>query len=204
MVRIGCTGPIGAGKSTVAAMLAAHGAQLIDADVLARAAIAVGTRGYDDVVARFGTDVVRADGSLDRQAIAAVVFADEAARRDLEAIVHPSVSWSISRELAETKAEVVVLDVALLVETDGRDRYELDGVLVVDAPEDLCVARLVEHRGMDESAARARFAAQIDRVERLRAADFVILNLGTLDELAEMTERAWSWIGALADERNGR
>ncbi|HVB05900.1 MAG TPA: dephospho-CoA kinase [Acidimicrobiales bacterium] len=202
MVRIGCTGAIGAGKSTVAAMLSARGAHIVDADVLARRAVAPGTAGLVAVAARFGDGVLRAGGELDRAALAAIVFADPVARRDLESIVHPAVQEAIDAELATLDDDrVAVLDVALLVETDGRSCYGLDGVLVVDAPEELCIERLVEGRGMSEGDARARLAAQIDRGERLRAADFVIINLGTLEELEEMVDRAWAWIVAVAAER---
>jgi dephospho-CoA kinase len=205
VVRIGCTGAIGSGKSTVAAMLAAHGAVVIDADLLAREAISPRGPGYEAVVERFGTGVVLGDGSLDRGALAEVVFADAAARRDLEAIVHPVVAEGIAAQLArpELKDATVVLDVALLVETGGRRGYGLDGVLVVDAPEELCVARLVEHRSMSEAAARARLAAQLPRAQRLRAADFIIMNLGSLDELEAMVGEAWSWITALAEAGAG-
>ncbi len=202
MIAIGCTGAIGAGKSTVAAMLAAHGAHVIDADRLSRAAVAPGSAGLLAVVDRFGPAVVAPDGSLDRPALAALVFADPEARRALEAIIHPAVRAAIEGELAGLDAAAIaVLDVALLVETGGRERYELDGLLVVDAPEELCVERLVEHRGMSEREAWARLGAQADRGERLRGADFVIINLGSLDELAEMVERAWAWIASLASEQ---
>ena len=204
MVRVGCTGAIGSGKSTVAAMLAARGAKVIDADVLARAAVLPGTPGHAAVAARFGPAVLRPDGSLDRGALAGVVFSDAAARRDLESIIHPEVAAAISRELERAPQDaVVVLDVALLVETGGRERYALDGVLVVDAPPELCVARLVEHRSMSAEDARARMSAQAPREERLRGADFIIMNLGSLDELEAMVGEAWAWITRLREELPG-
>jgi dephospho-CoA kinase len=182
-------------------MLAARGAHVIDADVLARLALRRGGPGYSKVRESFGVDVIARDGNLDREALARLVFSDESARRRLEAIVHPSVEASIRAELAllGEGAGVAVLDVALLVETDGRRRYQLDGVLVVDSPEELCVERLVAHRSMTEAAARARLGAQIAREERLRAADFIIMNLASLEELEEMVARAWTWIESLAE-----
>lgn len=199
MIAIGCTGGIGAGKSTVAAMLAARGATVIDADALARAALAPDGPGYGPTLTRFGPSVVGEDGTFDRAALARIVFHDDAARRDLEAIVHPIVAEAMLAELARRRAAdgVIVLDVSLLVETDGRARYGLDGVLVVDAPEDIALERLVAWRGLTEVDARARIAAQMDRFARLRAADFVILNVGTLDELEVMADNAWRWIAQL-------
>jgi dephospho-CoA kinase len=151
------------------------------------------------VVQRFGEDLTGAGGEIDRAALATVVFADAAARRDLEAIVHPAVGHVILARLGEEAAtdHVVVLDVPLLVESGGRRRYPVDGVLVVDAPEDVAIDRLVRVRGMTEEEARARIASQANRAERLAAADFVILNTGTIEELAAMVEEAWRWMGSL-------
>jgi dephospho-CoA kinase len=140
-----------------------------------------------------------------RRAIGRVVFADAAARRDLEEIVHPAVEAGALAELAvaEPESGIVVFDVALLVETDGRRRYALDGVLVVDAPEELCIERLVERRSMTPEDAAARLSAQVPRAERLRAADFIICNLGSLDELEAMVDEAWRWMTRLRDELAG-
>jgi dephospho-CoA kinase len=196
---VGLTGGIGSGKSSVAGMLARLGAVVVDADEIARAVVRPGGEAYDGVVRRFGKDVIGDDGVIDRRALAAVVFGDDAARTDLEAIVHPAVGRVIAARLLEEAAtdHVVVLDVPLLVESGGRRRYPVDGVLVVDAPEDVALERLVRLRGMSEEDARARIAAQASREERLEAADFVIRNVGTIDELAEMVERAWRWMGSL-------
>jgi dephospho-CoA kinase len=205
LLTIGCTGGIGAGKSTVSALLARDGAVVIDADEIARRATTAGGAAVEPVLARFGAPVTAPDGSIDRAALAAIVFHDPAARRDLEAIVHPLVAAEIARRRdALPHDAVAVLDVALLVETGGRARYGLDGLLVVDAPEDLCIERLVTGRKMDPRDARARIDAQATRTERLRAADFIILNLGTLEELAAMVDRAWEWIERLAEEAGGR
>jgi dephospho-CoA kinase len=208
VVAIGCTGGIGSGKSTVAGLLERRGARIVDADAIAHEATAPGTPGYDAVAARFGATILSPDGSIDRPALAALVFADSGARRDLEAIIHPLVDVEVRRELnAAGAGAVVVCVLPLLVETGARDRYGLDGVLVVDAPEELVIARLVRDRHMDEAAARARIAAQANRFARIAHADYVILNVGTLDELDEMTEGAWRWIERLrhgsAAETNG-
>jgi dephospho-CoA kinase len=196
---VGLTGGIGSGKSTVSAMLIRRGAVVIDADVIAREVVEPGKEAYEEVVRRFGDSVKGPDGGLDRPALAAIVFADASARADLEAIVHPAVGAVLLERLAAEVGtdHVVVLDIPLLVEAGGRRRYPLAGVLVVDAPEDIALERLVVLRGMPEEAARARVAAQAAREERLRLADFVILNIGTLDELEEMVERAWEWIAGL-------
>ncbi len=196
---IGCTGGIGAGKSTVAAYFATKGARVVNADVLARAALAPGGRAYGAVCARFGAAVLAPDGQIDRSALAASVFADAAARRDLEALVHPVIEQETLAAIAAAPTDsVVVIDAALLVETDGRRRYGLDGLLVVDCPEELAVARLVASRAMSEPAARARLRAQAGREERLRAADYVIVNIGSLAELEAMAEAAWGWVRSLA------
>ena len=200
-VVVGCTGGIGAGKSTVAARLAEHGARVVDADALARRVLAPGTPSAAAVLARFGADVRAPDGTVARERLAAVVFADPVARRALEEIVHPAVRAEIGAVIAASgSGDVVVIDAALLVETDGRARYGLDGLLVVDAPEDLVLARL-SARGLGSADAAARIAAQASRAERIHAADYVIVNCGTLAELNEMADAAWSWIAALAAER---
>ena len=199
MVAIGCTGGIGSGKSTVAALLERRGARIVDADAISHAVIAPGTPGSSAVVERFGAGILDPDGSIDRRALAALVFADQAALRDLEAIVHPLVSVALRQELATSAPDdVVVCVLPLLAETDARMRYGLDGVLVVDAPEDLALERLVHDRQMDEADARSRIAAQADRFARIAVADYVILNIGSLEELDEMTEGAWHWIERLA------
>ena len=197
-ITIGLTGGIGSGKSTVSAMLASHGAVVVDADQIARDVVRPEGAAYDGVVRRFGKDVLAEDGTVDRAALAAVVFADAGARGDLEALVHPAVGEVIAtRVAAASPDDVVVLEVPLLVESGGRRRYPVDGVLVVDAPEDVVLDRLVRLRGMSEADARARIAAQASRAERLAEADYVILNVGTTQELAELVEQAWRWIGSL-------
>lgn len=192
MVVVGLTGGIGSGKSTVAAMLAERGAVVVDADRLARDAVAVGTDGYRAVVEHFGPGVVADDGSLDRRALASVVFEDPDALAALNAIVHPPVRAAIAdrvADLAGTDA-VVVLEIPLLVES-GRS-YGASQVMVVDCPEDVAVRRLVEGRGMDEADARRRIAAQVSRAERLAAAGIVIDNAGSLGDLRRRVDAVWT------------
>ncbi|HLT69530.1 MAG TPA: dephospho-CoA kinase [Acidimicrobiales bacterium] len=205
MLVIGLTGGIGSGKSTVSAMLAERGAVVVDADAIVRELQQPGTPVFDAMVERFGREIVAADGTLDRAAVADRVFDDPAALADLNAIVHPAVGAEIARrleELAPTDA-VVVLDVPLLVES--KNPYPVAGLLVVDVDPEVAVRRLVEHRGMREADVRARMARQASREERLARADHVIDNSGTLDDLAREVEEAWAWIeGLRARQSAGR
>lgn len=188
---VGLTGGIGSGKSTVAAMLAGRGATVVDADQLARRVVEPGTPGHRAVVDRFGAGVVAGGGSIDRTALAALVFDDPAALADLNAIVHPAVRAAIAdrvAELASTDA-VVVLEIPLLVES-GRS-YGASTVVVVDCPEDVALRRLVEERGMDAADARRRMAAQASRAERLAAADVVLDNSGSRADLERQVEALW-------------
>jgi dephospho-CoA kinase len=190
VLRIGLTGGIGSGKSTVSALLAARGAVVIDADRIAREVVEPGTPGLAAVVEAFGGQVLRPDGSLDRPALAGVVFADPAARTVLDGIVHPLVR-SRSRELAAAAPQdaVVVHDVPLLVETGQTGSYDL--VLVVRADPEVRVRRLVR-RGLSEQDARARIAAQATDEQRAAVADVVLDNDGTEEELAAQVERFWA------------
>jgi dephospho-CoA kinase len=190
---VGLTGGIGSGKSTVSHLLAIRGAVIIDADVAARQVVEPGGPAYDAVVERFGPGIVAADGTIDRPALAEIVFNDPSARADLEDMTHPAVGEVISAQLsAEAGTDhVVVLDVPLLVESG---RTGVAGVIVVDCPPEIAVRRLVEQRGMDEGDARRRVAAQVTREERLARADFVIDNSGSRHALAEQVDAAWEWI----------
>ncbi|MGO9196057.1 MAG: dephospho-CoA kinase [Acidimicrobiales bacterium] len=201
MIAIGLTGGIGSGKSTVASMLVERGAVLIDADVLAREVVEPGRKAFAEVRERFGDGVLAPDGSLDRQALAAIVFADEVARADLNAIVHPEVGREMFERISHEAGtdHVVILDVPLLAE-GGRDRYPVAGVLVVDCPVDLAIDRLVAQREMDRADAERRVAAQSSREDRLRVADFIIMNMGSMDELRDMVARAWAWIEGLRSQ----
>lgn len=193
MLSIGLTGGIGSGKSAVARLLAAHGAVIVDADAIAREVVAPGTPGLAAVVAEFGVGVLAPDQSLDRPVLAALVFDDDAARRRLNAIVHPLVGaraleLAAVAEAADPRA-VIVHDVPLLVENGLAAAYDL--VLVVEAPERLRLARLAA-RGLSEEDARARMAAQADDVARRAVADAVIVNDGTLDDLATAVAQIWA------------
>lgn len=181
-LRVGLTGGIASGKSTVSALLAELGAVVIDADLLAREVVAPGTDGLAEVVETFGADVLAADGSLDRPALGAVVFADPDRRRALEAIVHPRVrELGALREAEAGPDDVVVHDIPLLVETGQAGQF--DAVVVVDVPEDLQLTRLTELRGLTAEEARSRIEAQATRAERLAVATHVIDNSGDLDQL---------------------
>ncbi|GAA0518855.1 dephospho-CoA kinase [Paractinoplanes deccanensis] len=182
MLRVGLTGGIGAGKSAVARRLARHGAIIIDSDVLAREVVEPGTPGLAEIVATFGAGVLTTEGRLDRPALAAKVFGDDEARRRLEKIIHPRVRESAARLHAVAAPEaVVVSDIPLLVETGQAPSFHL--VVVVEAARDARVRRLVATRGMTEEQAAARIAAQADDARRRAAADVLLINDGTLDEL---------------------
>ncbi|SDX62438.1 dephospho-CoA kinase [Modestobacter sp. DSM 44400] len=190
MLRIGLTGGIGSGKSTVAALLTERGALVVDADRIARDVVAPGTPGLAAVVAEFGEQVLAANGSLDRPALAAVVFSDPAARARLDAIVHPLVRARAAEALAAAPREaVVVQDVPLLVETGQAGSYDL--VLVVQTDGEERVRRLVG-RGLDADDARARIASQASDEERAAVADVVLHNDDGRDELAAQVDRFWA------------
>jgi dephospho-CoA kinase len=194
---IGLTGGIGSGKSTVSAMLAAKGAVVVDADAIVRDLQRPGTPVFAAMVERFGPGIVAADGTLDRERLADLVFDDPDELADLSAIVHPAVGAEIARrmqELAETD-RVVVLDVPLMVES--RNAYPVAGLLVVDVDPEVALRRVVEQRGMRAEDVRARMARQATRQQRLARADRVIDNNGTLDDLRTQVDDAWAWITAL-------
>lgn len=192
-ILVGLTGGIGAGKSTVARLLADHGALVLDADVAAREVVAPGTEGLAAVVKEFGDAVLDPDGALDRAALASVVFADQDRRAVLNGIVHPRVrSWMTERVMSAPEGSVVVQDIPLLVESGLTNLFEL--VIVVDASDAVRIARLVSDRGMTEAEASARIAAQAPREQRLAAADVVITNDGTTDQLAGQVTALWDRI----------
>ena len=200
MLRIGLTGGIGSGKSEVSRLLAAHGALVIDADVLAREVVEPGTPGHAEVVDTFGAGVVAEDGSLDRAALGARVFGDDGARRRLEAIIHPRVRARAAEiEAAAGPDAVVVHDIPLLVETGQADAF--DGVIVVDAPVELQVERLVWQRGMSANEARGRIEAQASRQQRAGAADWIVDNTGSLADLEKAVARVWKELSDRLAER---
>jgi dephospho-CoA kinase len=197
MVVIGLTGGIGSGKSTVAELLAAHGAHIVDADRIAREVVEAGTPALAQLVERFGSGILQTDGSLDRAALAAAAFGDDEARKDLNAITHPAIGAEmLARIAAAQEADpdgVVILDIPLLAE-GGPNRYPLQGVIVVDTAVDIAVSRLVQHRGFDEADALARVRAQATREQRRAIADIVIDNSGPPDALQPQVDAAWAWI----------
>ncbi len=207
MIEIGLTGGIGSGKSTVADALVARGAVLIDADRIVRDLQAPGAPVFEKMVARWGEQVVAEDGTLDRAAVAGIVFADEDELKALNDIVHPAVADEMKtrREALEDTDEIVVLDIPLLVQPDGKsiaDRYaNLAGIIVVDIDPELAVQRLVAHRGFAEEDARNRIANQASREDRRAVADQVIDNSGSLDDLEPQIDEVWEWVQRLRRER---
>jgi dephospho-CoA kinase len=190
MLKVGLTGGIGSGKSTVSALLAAHGAVVIDYDLLAREAVEPHSPALAEIAARFGSDVIATDGSLDRPALGALVFADPQALRDLNGITHPAIfGLGAAREAAAGPEAIVVHDNPLLIEMGGAQLCDV--VIVVDVPKDVQVERLTTIRGMTEGDARARMAAQASREERTGAADLVIDNTGSRDELVHIVGGIW-------------
>ncbi|MEO0492990.1 MAG: dephospho-CoA kinase [Actinomycetota bacterium] len=205
MIEIGLTGGIGSGKSTVADLLVERGAVLIDADRIVRELQAPGGSVFAAMVERWGDDIVAEDGTLDRQAVAEIVFNDEDELTALNDLLHPAVGEEMKaqREAVEGTDAVVVLDIPLLVRADGtsdKDRYaNLAGIVVVDVDTDIAVERLVGFRGFSEDDARARMANQASRADRCAVADIVIDNSGPLDDLAAQVDEAWAWMRSLPD-----
>ncbi|MEW1847618.1 dephospho-CoA kinase [Nonomuraea angiospora] len=190
MLKTGLTGGIGSGKSEVSKRLAAKGAVVIDADRIAREVVEPGTPGLARVVAAFGEGVLRPDGSLDREKLGSVVFADPERLAALNAIVHPLVGERVA-ELQSRAADdaITVYDVPLLAENHLAPMYDV--VIVVDADDETRIRRLAEHRGMPEADAKARIAAQASREDRLAVADIVIPNEGSLAELDARVDEVW-------------
>jgi dephospho-CoA kinase len=183
--RVGLTGGVAAGKSTVSALLTELGAVVIAADVLAREVVAPGTDGLAEVVAAFGPDVLTPDGDLDRPALGAIVFGDEARRRVLEGIIHPRVRVRAAEiEAAAGPDAVVVHDIPLLAESDGA-AGTFDAVIVVDVPAEVQVSRMVGDRGWTREDAEARIAAQATREQRRAIATYVVDNTGTREDLRQ-------------------
>lgn len=202
MLLVGLTGGIGSGKSTVSAMLAERGAVIVDADQIARDVQAVGSPVLTRMADRFGAHILREDGSLDRAAVAAIVFGDDAAARsalaDLNAIVHPAMQDEIARqiEVQSHTDRIVVLDFPLLVENP---RPGLAATIVVDVDPEIAVARLVAYRGMGEQDARNRIASQPARDVRLAVATDVIHNDGDLSALRDQVDALWERLVDLRD-----
>lgn len=191
-LRIGLTGGIGSGKSTVAALLATHGAAIIDTDAIARRLTLPGGKAIDAIRAEFGEDYIDNTGALDRERMRALAFADPQAKRRLEGILHPMIGAETESQALAAQAGVKVFDVPLLVES-GRWRAIVDRVIVVDCSEQTQVERVTERSGWPEEAVRRVIAQQATRAERLAAADAVVRNDGiTLDRLAAEVTAVWN------------
>jgi dephospho-CoA kinase len=196
-LRVGLTGGIASGKSTVSRMLADLGAVIIDSDLIAREVVEPGTDGLEEVVAAFGPEVLTADGGLDRPKVGAIVFADPEKRKVLEAIIHPRVFLrAIEIDEAAGEHAVIVNDIPLLAETNQADRF--DAVVVVDVPTELQVERMVRDRGMTAADAEARISAQATREQRLAIATYVIENTGTLVDLEKRVSEVYDALTARA------
>jgi len=199
MLAIGLTGGIGSGKSSVADLLARRGAVLVDADEIAREVVEPGGPAYRSVVERFGDGVRARDGTIDRAALAGVVFSDPAALADLNAITHPIIGAVMSARLAELSRSAVAVSVVVvpLLRREHVDALGLRAVVVVDCTIEVAIDRLVRLRGMAEPDARARIAAQPPREDRLALADYVVDNSGTYEELEQQVDALWGWIQSL-------
>ncbi len=206
MLRVGLTGGIGSGKSEVSKRLAAYGAALIDADVAARAVVEPGTPGLGEITAVFGPQVLLPDGRLNRERLGQIVFADDGALAKLNAIVHPLVherTQQLEQQATATLGPggIIVHDVPLLAENGLQNGF--DTVIVVDAPDDQRLQRLIETRGMTAEHARERMAAQAGRDQRLAIADIVVDNSGTLADLDQQVAEVWSVLHDLAGRGDG-
>jgi dephospho-CoA kinase len=197
--RVGLTGGVASGKSTVAAMLEELGAVVIDADVIAREVVAKGTPGLARVVEEFGEELLGPDGELDRPAMGRLVFSDEGARRRLEGIIHPLVFERIVELEEQAPADAVVVhDIPLLAETGQAAGF--DAVVVVDVPVETQVERMVAQRGMSREDAEARIAAQATREQRLAVATYVVDNTGTREDLRDRVTEVFEKLTARSGE----
>ena len=195
MLAVGLTGGIGSGKSSVADLLVKRGAVLIDADQVARDVVKPGGPAYQPLIDRFGPGIVAADGTIDRPALAELAFADESSRLDLNAITHPAIGIAMlqARDALKDTDEIVVLAIPLLTEAH-RETVGLDKVVVVDAPTDVALDRLLTQRGFDRADAEARIRSQISREERRKEADYVIDNAGDRAALEAEVAKLWEWL----------
>ena len=202
MLAVGLTGGIGAGKSSVAELLVAHGARLVDADRIAREVVAPGGPAYQPMIDRFGPGILDADGMIDRPSVAALVFGHPEALADLNAITHPAIGIEMiaGRDRFADTDDIVVLDIPLLRPVH-RETLDLAAVIVVDTPTEVALERLVAHRGMAEDDARARIDSQPDRQTRLEGADLVVDNAGDRHHLEAEVDRVWSELLALRRSR---
>jgi dephospho-CoA kinase len=192
LLLVGLTGGIGAGKSTVADLLARRGAVVVDADEVARAVVEPGQPALATLVDRFGSSILGADGRLDRAALAKRAFVDDESRRELEAITHPAINAEFTRRVAEASSDaIVVLDVPLLAESEQARKRPYETVIVVEAPRDVRLARL-EARGVDRADAEARMAVQASDKERRKLATYVVDNAGDRAALERQIDEVWA------------
>jgi dephospho-CoA kinase len=205
MLAVGLTGGIGSGKSAVGDLLVARGAVLIDADEVARDVVAPGGPAYQPLVDRFGPGILSADGKIDRKALAAVAFADDETRLELNAITHPVIGVAMirARDDHEGTDDIVVLAIPLLTAAH-RETVKLDAVVVVDSPTDVALERLLSQRGFDRADAEARIRAQISREERCREADYVLDNSGDRAALEAQVDTLWDWLEGEAARKRAR
>jgi len=202
MLAVGLTGGIGSGKSAVADLLVERGAVLIDADQVARHVVAPGGPAYQPLIDRFGPGIVAPDGTIDRQALAAVAFVDDESRLALNAITHPAIGIAMieARDALADTDDIVILAIPLLTAAH-RDTVRLHKVVVVDCPTDIALERLLSQRGFDRADAEARIRAQIPREERIKEADYVLDNSGDRAALGAEVAQLWAWLVAAAAEQ---
>ena len=203
MLLVGLTGGIASGKSSVSAMLAERGAEIIDADLIARQVVMPGERAWQKILDHFGRGVLTEDGQVDRKKLADLVFADQAKLTLLNEITHPDIFARVAERLEHNRDRevVVVLDAALLIETGLADRADV--VVVVDAGDEDEQLRRLTAKGFDERDARARMAAQLPAEARLARADLVIRNVGTFEELTARVDEVWDELQRRLRERHG-
>lgn len=199
MFLIGLTGGIASGKSTVAKLLAAHGADTIDADQVARDVVQIGTPGLLAVVAEFGREITSAQGELDREKLGALVFKDSAKRLRLESILHPLIKTRTTELISNSASDVVVYAVPLLVE--ARVDYPFDLIVTVEAGIDNQIERLIGARGLSRSQAQERIEAQASRQQREAVAHVVLDSSGTLEQLAKQVDALWEKIKTIASDK---
>src|SRR5580658_1301961 len=203
MLAVGLTGGIGSGKSAVADLLVERGAMLIDADQVAGDVRSPGGPAYQPLIDRFGPGIVAADGTIDPPALAAVAFADEATRLDLNAITHPAIGIAMiqARDALADTDDIVVLAIPLLTALH-RETVKLHKVVVVDCPIEVALERLLSQRGFDRTDAEARIRSQISREERAKEADYVLDNSGDREALEIEVAKLWDWLQDAAAERS--
>lgn len=190
---VGLTGGIGAGKSTVSKKLDELGALIVDSDEIARKVVSPGSDGLRLVIENFGNDMLASDGSLDRTKLASLVFADSAKVQMLNSLLHPLIEHEIKRLIAcyRDDYEVIVVVIPLLFETNAKERYQIDKVIVVDLPEDLAIERVSQSRGLSVNHIRSRMANQMSRSDRLASADYVVDNSASFADLELQVNRIW-------------